>query len=264
MKLSWNLQKWVNCMVVSNFFKSCCLVSPNSRLVLGFQWGWSSECLHGSWYGCNSGRKGLCGPWRLHEGALFYTPFLSVPEQTGGQVLTHKIPTNFISGCAQAEWCKEAGIECSLQRRLWERVVTCDFATNAYAVYHWGAQPSPCQSKKEIGYLCSGSRTLLSFSDIHNRSEEDCQADHWEKPFENLLILNQLLFASVIIIRYQLPCVRAVLFPSFHVLGQCACLLGKSKKKEASLCSSLNCDVPSLLASRGIQFVWSAWFLRIS
>ena len=117
------------------------------------------------------------------------------------------LSTNFISGCAQAKWCKEAGIECALQRRLWERVVTCDFATNAYAVYHWGAQPSPCQSKKEIGYLCSGSRTLLSFSDIHNRSEEDCQADHWEKPFENLLILNQLLFASVIIIRYQLPCV---------------------------------------------------------
>jgi len=46
-----------------------------------------------------------------------------------------------------------------------------------------------------------------SFSDIRNLIEEDCQADHWEKPFENLLILNQLLFASVIIIRYQLPCV---------------------------------------------------------
>ena len=193
------------------------------------------------------GQKGTMWSMKTSWRCDFYTPFLSVPEQTGGQVLTHKFPTNFISGCAQAKWCKEAGIECSLQRRLWERVVTCDFATNAYAVYHWGAQPSPCQSKKEIGYLCSGSWTLLSFSDIHNRSEEDCQADHWEKPFENLLILNQLLFASVIIIRYQLPCVRAVLFPSFHVLGQCACLLGKSKKKEASLCSSLNCDVPSLL-----------------
>ena len=142
------------------------------------------------------GQKGTMWSMKTSWRCDFYTPFLSVPEQTGGQVLTHKIPTNFISGCAQAKWCKEAGIECSLQRRLWERVVTCDFATNAYAVYHWGAQPSPCQSKKEIGYLCSGSWTLLSFSDIHNRSEEDCQADHWEKPFENLLILNQLLFAS--------------------------------------------------------------------
>lgn len=25
-----------------------------------------------------------------------------------------------------------------------------------------------------------------------------CQADHWEKPFENLLVLHQVLFASVI------------------------------------------------------------------
>ena len=161
-----------------------------------------------------------------------------------------------------------------MMQRSWNRVLTTaqtlgkssnvQFCYKCECFVSLGAQPSPCESKKEIGYLCSGSRTLLSFSDIHNRSEEDCQADHWEKPFENLLILNQLLFASVIIIRYQLPCVRAVLFPSFHVLGQCACLLGKSKKKEASLCSSLNCDVPSLLASRGIQFVWSAWFLRIS
>jgi hypothetical protein len=57
-----------------------------------------------------------------------------------------------------------------------------------------------------------------SFSDIHNHSEEDCQADHWEKPFENLLILNQLLFASVIIIRCQLPCVLVwkLWFGLFH------------------------------------------------
>ena len=53
-----------------------------------------------------------------------------------------------------------------------------------------------CKSEKETSYLCSGS-CGSSFSDIHNFSEEDCQADQWEKPFENLVVLHQMLFASV-------------------------------------------------------------------
>ena len=44
---------------------------------------------------------------------------------------------------------------------------------------------------KQISYLCSGSRHPL-FPRIHNFSEKDCQVDQWEKPFENLVVLNQM------------------------------------------------------------------------
>jgi len=59
-----------------------------------------------------------------------------------------------------------------------------------------------------------------SFSDIHNFSEEDCQADQWEKPFENLVVLHQMHFASVnrtlsasVRLSLVITLVRAVLFP---------------------------------------------------
>jgi hypothetical protein len=35
------------------------------------------------------------------------------------------------------------------------------------------------------------------FPDIHNFSEEDCQADQWGKSVENLVVLRQMAFASV-------------------------------------------------------------------
>lgn len=65
-----------------------------------------------------------------------------------------------------------------------------------------------------------------SFSDIHNFSEEDCQADQWEKPFENLVVLHQMLFASVnhtlsafVRVSLVITLVRAVLFSMYF--GQC-------------------------------------------
>ena len=191
------------------------------------------------------GQKGTMWSMKTSWRCDFYTPFLSVPEQTGGQVLTHKFPTNFISGCAQAKWCKEAGIECSLQRRLWERVVTCDFATNAYAVYHWGAQPSPCQSKKEIGYLCSGSWTFLFFwySQSYWGGLSSWPLGETIREFTNFEPVavcfsdHHTLSASLCISLVTL--VRAVSFPSFHVLGQCACLLGNRVRKKRLVCVHL-------------------------
>ena len=143
------------------------------------------------------------------------------------------LSTNFISGCAQAKWCKEAGIECALQRRLWEGVVTPDFATKAYAVYHWGAQPSPCESKKEIGYLCSGSWTFLFFW----YSQSYWGLSSWPlgetiREFTNFEPV-AVCFSSLVTL------VRAVSFPSFHVLGQCACLLGNRVRKKRLVCVHL-------------------------
>jgi len=61
---------------------------------------------------------------------------------------------------------------------------------------------------------------ISSFSAIHNFSEEDCHDDQWEKPFENLVVLHQMLFASVnhtlsasVRVSLVITLVGAVLFP---------------------------------------------------
>ena len=48
------------------------------------------------------------------------------------------------------------------------------------------------------------------FSRIHNFSEKDCQADKWDKPFENLVY--HMLSASVCL-RIVITLFQAVLFP---------------------------------------------------
>lgn len=55
---------------------------------------------------------------------------------------------------------------------------------------------SSVSREAKAGNKCSGARQLL-FSDIHSFSEESCLADQWEKPSENLVVLHQMLFASV-------------------------------------------------------------------
>jgi hypothetical protein len=100
---------------------------------------------------------------------------------------------------------------------------------NAYGVYHQGAQ-SDAMQKGERNQLSIQAPGSSSFSDIHNFSEEDCQADQWEKPFENLVVLHQMLFASVnrtlsasVRLSPVITLVLAVLFPcTFDSVLDCA------------------------------------------
>lgn len=85
-----------------------------------------------------------------------------------------------------------------------------------------------CSRKKPAIYVQAPYSS--SFSDIHNFSEEDCQADEWEKPFDNLVVLPQMLFAAVnhtlsafVRLSLGITLVRAVLFPcTFDSVLDCA------------------------------------------
>ena len=72
--------------------------------------------------------------------------------------------------------------------------------TNAFGMYHQGS-PVRCDAKarKEpaIYVQATGSFSFFFLSRVHNFSEEDCRADRWEKPVENLVALHQMPFASV-------------------------------------------------------------------
>ena len=109
--------------------------------------------------------------------------------------------------------------------------------TNAYVVYHQGSLVRSIAKVKQTSYLCSGSRHLSFFSRIHNFSEKDCQVDQWEKPFENLVVLNQMLFASVyhmlsasVCLRIVITLFQAVLFPCTFD-GVLDCVVKTEKKR---------------------------------
>ena len=108
--------------------------------------------------------------------------------------------------------------------------------TNAYAMYHQGSLVRSIAKVKQTSYLCSGSRHPL-FPRIHNFSEKDCQVDQWEKPFENLVVLNQMLFASVyhmlsasVCLRIVITLFQAVLFPCTFD-GVLDCVVKTEKKR---------------------------------
>lgn len=139
-----------------------------------------------------------------------------VPLHNGGRIDTQN-PSTFISGCAEAKWCKKAGIECTLQCRFWQRVMY-DADARYKCIWHVSSGSSVrCDAKEgwnkpAIYVQVPGSS---SFPDIHNFSEEDCQADQWQKTFENLVVLQQMLFASV---NHTLSASVRVSLVMFHVL----------------------------------------------